>query len=786
MLKNLLKSNYLLPIFSFSLAISLRLVFIFLPAHPYDAATFEAWGSGVNELGSRLFYEKIWTDYLPLPIYFFGFIKKIADLFGQSFELILKLSLSLIELVIIATIYQQKKFRKASLLLLLSPALALNGPWWGQIDGMVALFLLLSLTTLKSKPTLSAISFAISVATKPIGILTLPFVLLQLKKVGGIIFFGVISSAVFFLTSLPVVFGRASPLELLFSSVSFMWDRVIYQASMYPYTTINAFNFWSLRGSNWLPDTNPILGISPHFLGLAIFLISSVFLLKQTLRQKSPNYFLLVSVSLLMFYSFATRMHERHMLYGLVFLAAALPTAKSFRNHYLALTIVYAVNVWAAFTWVMRGQFWPITESARVFFSFLTVFSTASMFTKLSGVKLKLTISRRLLITPLILILLFAFLLRTLSLKYPPTMMFDEVYHAFTAQEIVRNNPAAWEWWNTPPPGYAYEWTHPPFAKYAMVLGILLFGKNALGWRIGSALAGTLSVYLIYLLTKKILNKKKTALIAAFIISIEGLHLVQSRIAMNDIYLLLFILLSLYLALCGKWKKSSLALGFALSSKWSAVFLLIPLFYLYLRSAPANPRRTLGFLRVPAISLVTYLILYTPFFFSGHTLEQYLELHRQMWYYHTHLIATHSYESGPLAWISAARPVWYYVNYQGNYISNIYALVNPLVAWFGLISMLLAVWKKPATFTPLLLTYLAFLIPWIASPRIMFMYHYLPSSALLAIPLAFTISSQPARFRKYFILVLTLSFIALSPLYFGFPAHSRYWDTLFRLFPTWK
>ena len=78
-----------------------------------------------------------------------------------------------------------------------------------------------------------------------------------------------------------------------------------------------------------------------------------------------------------------------------------------------------------------------------------------------------------------ILIFGFAFITRFFRLDYPKTHIFDEVYHAFTAEQMAKGNPAAWEWWNTPPPGFAYEWTHPPLAKEFMWLAISIFGDNS-------------------------------------------------------------------------------------------------------------------------------------------------------------------------------------------------------------------------------------------------------------------------------------------------------------------
>ena len=55
-------------------------------------------------------------------------------------------------------------------------------------------------------------------------------------------------------------------------------------------------------------------------------------------------------------------------------------------------------------------------------------------------------------------------------------------------KKCSKANPAAWEWWNTPPAGFAYEWTHPPLAKLGMVLGLKILGNSPTGWRFPGAI----------------------------------------------------------------------------------------------------------------------------------------------------------------------------------------------------------------------------------------------------------------------------------------------------------
>jgi len=90
---------------------------------------------------------------------------------------------------------------------------------------------------------------------------------------------------------------------------------------------------------------------------------------------------------------------------------------------------------------------------------------------------------------------------------------------------MAKGNVAAWEWWNQPPEGVAYEWAHPPMAKLFMVAGIFLFGETAFAWRFFGALLGVGCVLLIYLLGRKLFSQR-VALLASFLFAFDGLPFV--------------------------------------------------------------------------------------------------------------------------------------------------------------------------------------------------------------------------------------------------------------------
>lgn len=374
----------------------------------------------------------------------------------------------------------------------------------------------------------------------------------------------------------------------------------------------------------------------------------------------------------------------------------------------------------------------------------------------------------------LILILLLTAFLRLYRLDYPNKYVFDEVYHAFTAKEFLAGHKEAWEWWTKPPPGVAYEWTHPPLAKEAMAISMFLFRtQDAWAYRLPGALLGVLSVYLVFSLGFKLLGNQTASLIAAFVFSLDGLNFVQSRTGMNDIYYVTFLLASLLLLLNKRFIFAAILLGLALASKWAAIYSYLLLIPLLLHAK--HYRHILSFVIIPPI---IYFISYSPFFLLGHTLTQFKELQQQMWWYHTHLKATHAYSSPWWSWPLNLYPIWYFVDYQKGNIANIFASGNPAVFWIGSAAVILTAWKsfkeRSINLAIIIFGALVFWLPWAISPRIMFLYHFSPSVPFLSIALGYQLNNlledeKGKRLALVLILLMVLSFILIFPFLTGLP-----------------
>ena len=196
----------------------------------------------------------------------------------------------------------------------------------------------------------------------------------------------------------------------------------------------------------------------------------------------------------------------------------------------------------------------------------------------------------------------------------PGKYIYDEVYHAFTGNLMVQNDPRVYEWWESaqsqpnPIEGTQYEWTHPPLGKLIIGGSIWLLGNNSLGWRFGNAAFGVICVALLYALARLLFRDRLLATLAAGIISVEGLMFAESRIGTNDIFQLAF-LLAAYCCFArfldvparrgiGWLFGSGLFLGLAFGTKWPALYSIVLLAGVALLRGVWSPRLTAWFATV--------------------------------------------------------------------------------------------------------------------------------------------------------------------------------------------
>jgi predicted membrane-bound dolichyl-phosphate-mannose-protein mannosyltransferase len=772
------------------LAFILRVILAFSGALQLDQNTFVAWSNILATGGFPHFYLS-WSDYLPgylYILYLLGKLKFIPEILLYKLPAIFAdLATGYLIYVIVKKLRDQKAALLAAALYIFNPAILVNSTLWGQVDSLTALFSLLAVYLIDLNPYLSAISLAIGTLIKPQAAFILPVILILMVKnkwkLPKMVVYGVIGLTVFILGFVPFV----TPGRNLWL---FIWERLTLSASQYPYASINAFNFWGIFAM-WKSD-NLIYQIA----GAVFSLLVLAGVVYKTWHKKGAEY-LWMAIIFLATFLFLTRIHERHMLPVFAPLVISAAVSSELLVVYAVLSFTYVANLLYAFIWISQNFKSIFSDAIIKIISGINILCLGFL---AWGIKIKLklnfnyqvekfpeiSLSKKKIRLILLGIIAFALFSRVIFLGNPPHEYFDEVYHAFTARQMLHGNPAAWEWWNTPPEGFAYEWTHPPVAKLGMWFSMAIIGENAFAWRLPGAILGTLAVYLVFLIGQTIFKDDLVGLLAAGAFSLDGLALTMSRIGMNDVYILFFMLLAVYLFLKEKNLGAALAFGLAMASKWSAVW-AIPIMGLIWLTRKNKWRWS--YLWFAILPFAVYLLTYTPMFTSGHGLDIFWGMQKQMWWYHTNLKATHPYQSGALSWPFLIRPVYLYTSNEVNgMVARIYNLGNPSVFWFGLVAVATSVvysfLERNKQLGLVIFSYLIFFVPWMASPRIMFFYHYLPAVPFMCILIGYVLRRNPKAII-YFLVPSAMLFLYFFPHWVGIKI-PLWWDSSYYWFPSWR
>ncbi|MFM8446017.1 MAG: dolichyl-phosphate-mannose--protein mannosyltransferase [Actinomycetota bacterium] len=322
-----------------------------------------------------------------------------------------------------------------------------------------------------------------------------------------------------------------------------------------------------------------------------------------------------------------------------------------------------------------------------------------------------------------------AAMLRFWNLGTPDSLVFDEVYYVDGARDYLAGGVEVTN-------GAAEFVVHPPLGKWLIALGIALFGDTSTGWRIASAVIGTLSIALIYLVAKRLFNSDYLALVAAGLMTIDGLHLVMSRTALLDIFLMFFLLAAFLALLYEKHLATAIFLALALATKWSAVYFIIAI-GIYL--AITNWRKLSYYL--PTIPII-YLISWSGWFasdqgwsrnHSSNPILSFIHYHREILNFHTGLKTDHSYEASPWNWLILGRPTSFFYESPKtcgaeNCSQEILAMGTPVIWWFGLVALAITIGyflsRREKVAGLILMGLLSNYLPWLLFPERTTFYFY--------------------------------------------------------------
>lgn len=317
---------------------------------------WKGWSERLAQVGPQNFYsQNYFSDYFPGYLYvlwFGGYLFNLLqlsigslyfDLFAKAITTLFDFGSAYYIFKIIKSV-NKSRAHLASVSYLLNPAVIFNTSVWGQVDGIFTFFLIASFYYLIQKKDLfkSSPLFLLGVLVKPQSLPLLPLLLfIGLKNFPRVKFLKslALGIAIFILLSLP--FFPKNPILGIFNLAASSQD-------VYKYTSLFAFNFWSLIG--WWKDDGTIFILSYKIWGMILFLISTLLIFIPIFRKKIDlsQYFFASSLSLFSFFLLLTRIHERYLFPFLAFIliTAMLRKSKFLFLVYILSSIIHFINLW--------------------------------------------------------------------------------------------------------------------------------------------------------------------------------------------------------------------------------------------------------------------------------------------------------------------------------------------------------------------------------------------------------------------------------------------------------
>lgn len=344
-------------------------------------------------------------------------------------------------------------------------------------------------------------------------------------------------------------------------------------------------------------------------------------------------------------------------------------------------------------------------------------------------------------------VFLLSLTLRFWQLSRFNTLVFDEVYYAIFANNYLTRTP--------------FFDGHPPLSKYIIAIGMwigshLPVGQDIVNSLTGSlrstwsyrwlnALTGSFIPLVIAGIAYQLSYSRTYAFIAALFAAADGLFLVESRYALNNIYLVIFGLLGqlcFLLALQRKRQRhiwltlAGIAFGATVSVKWNGLWFLLGAYAIwvaawlswllprrytnsheFVRSTPLVNLRQINFWQVlfylAIVPVAFYSIQWIPHLQLNPS-PNFWEVQQQILSYHQKIGSgadVHPYCSSWLSWLFMVRPVayFYYIAQSttapisivgpplparyARVIYDVHAMGNPILWWLSTVGIVTLLWR---------------------------------------------------------------------------------------------
>lgn len=214
----------------------------------------------------------------------------------------------------------------------------------------------------------------------------------------------------------------------------------------------------------------------------------------------------------------------------------------------------------------------------------------------------------------------------------------DERYHALVSKNLIAH-PLKPTLYDEPLLSYDYKlwyanhiWLHKqPLPLWIIAIGYKMFGVSEFVTRVPSLIFSFLSIIITFLLAQKLFDKK-TAILSAFFIAINGLivEMAAGRIATDhyDTLFLVFIEATIYFAYLNAYKRnvlfsilSGILLAAALLTKWLPGLIVLPIHVCFLIHFKTNLKTSIKHISISLLTCILFSLPWQIFILSNYPNE---------------------------------------------------------------------------------------------------------------------------------------------------------------------
>jgi dolichyl-phosphate-mannose-protein mannosyltransferase len=353
--------------------LALRLSLLPFEGRPADISDFVGWTLTIERFGTHEFYAHATAvggrvvDYPPGYLWvltLIGRLDTILHAHGASNHAALRwivklpaivadLGAALVVFALARRTWTSRQALLAAAILTFSPSTWLISAYWGQVDSVPAFALLLALFFgVSRRYPLAWLALAIAVFVKPQPVVVAPLLLVwQIRDQGWsarLLVSLAVGFAVAYAGSLP--FARsAAPV----ATISWLLNRYRDATQLYPFTSVSAFNLYTVRGGFFEPDARVIGGLSVAAWGIVLFTVLLAIVLVafrralydgRPLRAYEPLFFTAVFATLSALFVVTTRMHERYLFGALVLTPLLILVGRWERSVAIVLTTTFTID----------------------------------------------------------------------------------------------------------------------------------------------------------------------------------------------------------------------------------------------------------------------------------------------------------------------------------------------------------------------------------------------------------------------------------------------------------